>query len=48
MCAVAAGRWPRTIDDGFVILALVSPGSARGRTYEKGSELAVSGKSGLW
>ncbi len=38
----------RTIDNGVLIPALVSPGSARVRAYEMGSELAASGKSGLW
>jgi hypothetical protein len=42
MCAVDAGRWPRTVDYGFVIPALVSPGSACVRTYKAGSEPAAS------
>jgi hypothetical protein len=29
MCAVASVRWPRTINNGIVLSALVSPGVAR-------------------
>jgi hypothetical protein len=43
--------WPQVTGRGLLTTtfpALVSPGSARVRTYEKGSELGASGKSGLW
>jgi hypothetical protein len=56
MFAVPAGHWPWTVDYGFAIPALVSPGSVRRhcamatmvRTDETGFELPASGKSGLW
>jgi len=45
---VSGGGWLRTIDNGVVIPAFVSPESAQVRTYERRSELAASCKSGLW
>lgn len=56
ICAVAARHWPRAIDDGVVVPAFVSPNrhgdaapwATMVRIYETNSELAASGKSGLW